>query len=144
MSDLQNHPLILKYIEYNHFGKLLGMDFSIESAGKVTYKMQIGQAHLATPKASHGGAIAALMDATLGVAALSMVCEAGKVVSTVEMGIHFIAPALLEDQLTAKTEILSKGNRLLVVEAKIYNQNQQIIASGSGTFNAYPKEKAAL
>ena len=33
MSDLQNHPLIQKYIECNQFGKLIGMNFIVKSAG---------------------------------------------------------------------------------------------------------------
>jgi uncharacterized protein (TIGR00369 family) len=144
MSDLQNHPLIQKYIEYNQFGLLLGMNFSILSSGMVSYQLQIEAKHLATPIAAHGGAIAGLMDAALGVAALSLVCEQQKVVSTLEMNTRFHHPAYERDVLTATTNVLSAGNRILVVEAKIVNQQQQLIASGSGTFNAYPMEKAGF
>lgn len=144
MTNLKEHPTIQNYIAYNHFGRLLGMDFTLESVGTVVYRMKVDEIHLATPRAAHGGTIATLMDAALGVAALGAVCEAGKVVSTVEMSIHFLAPALLNDELTGTAEIISQGNRLLVAEGKIKNQEGKIIASGSGTFNAYPKEKAGL
>lgn len=144
MSDLQNHPLIQKYIEYNQFGKLIGMDFNVLSAGNIEYHLTIDSDHLATPKAAHGGVIAALMDAALGVAGLSAVCENDKVVSTLEMSTHFLSPALLGDALKAKANVISKGNRILVIEAKVYNQKSQLIAIGNGTFNAYPKEKAGL
>ena len=144
MENLRNHPLIQKYIEYNNFGRTLGMDFTIESAGKVTYHMLVSDVHLATPITSHGGAIAGLMDAVLGVCGLSAVCTEDRLVSTVEMSMHFIKPANLNDQLIGRAEVISKGNRIIVIEGKIYNQHQQIVASGSGTFNAYPKEKAGL
>ena len=144
MENLKNHPLIQKYIEYNNFGRTLGMDFTIQSAGNVTYTMLISDVHLATPSTSHGGAIAGLMDAVLGVCGLSVVCMEERLVSTVEMGMHFIRPANLNDNLIGRAEVVSKGNRIIIIEGKIYNQYNQVIASGSGTFNAYPKEKAGL
>jgi uncharacterized protein (TIGR00369 family) len=144
MENLKNHPLIQKYIEYNNFGRTLGMDFIIESAGNVSYTMLVSDVHLATPNTSHGGAVAGLMDAVLGVCGLSAVCMEERLVSTVEMGMHFIKPAKRGDLLTAKAAIVSKGNRIIIIEGKIHNQLDELIASGSGTFNAYPKEKAGL
>lgn len=132
------------YIRLNNFGRMLGMDFHIESAGKAVYSMQIEERHLATPAASHGGAIAALMDAALGTAGLSAVCELGRVVSTVDMNMHFTKPARNGDLLTATAQVISQGNRLLVVEARIHNQHQELVASGSGTFNTYPQDKAGF
>lgn len=144
MENLKNHPLIQKYIQYNNFGRTMGMDFTIESAGNVTYSMIVSDVHLATPITSHGGAVAGLMDAVLGVCGLSAVCMEDRLVSTVEMGMHFIRPAKLNDQLIARAELVSKGNRIIIIEGKIYNQFEEVIARGSGTFNAYPKEKAGL
>jgi uncharacterized protein (TIGR00369 family) len=95
MKVLNQHPLILHYIKMNRFGHLLGMDFSIQSPGKVEYKLNIKEEHLATPISAHGGVISALLDATLGVGALSAVCEEEKVVSTIEMKVSFLRPVLL-------------------------------------------------
>lgn len=144
MSELQNHPLIQKYSDFNQFGKLIGMNFKVISLGNIEYYLTIDAKHLATPNAAHGGVVAALIDAALGVAGLSSVCEIDKVVSTLEMGAHFLLPALLGDSLIAFASVISKGNRILVIEAKVFNQKNQLIATGNGTFNAYPKEKAGL
>lgn len=142
MNALNEHPLILHYIEMNRFGRLLGMDFLIQSPGKVEYKLNVKEEHLATPVSAHGGVISALLDATLGVGALSAVCEEEKVVSTIEMKVSFLRPVLLGDVLLATSEIIKKGNRILFAEATIRNQKDQIVAKASGTLNAYPKEKA--
>lgn len=142
MDNLNEHPLILKYIEHNTFGELIGMDFSIHSAGIVKYTLDIQQKHLATIHAAHGGLIAALMDAALGVGALSHTCNFDKVVSTVDMHISFLNPVNLGDILTAESSLLKAGNRIVFMEALIYNQDGLIVSKGSGTFNAYPKEKA--
>lgn len=144
MEDLKDHPVVQFYIENNHFGKLLGMDFLVVEPGKISYKMKVEESHLATPIASHGGAVCSLMDATMGVCALTQVIRDGKVVSTIEMKISFVSPALKGDMLTGTAEIVKSGKRLLFVEGKIHNQDDKLIAMATGTFNAYPAEKAGF
>jgi uncharacterized protein (TIGR00369 family) len=136
--------LIDKYISQNHFGKSLGMNFKIIEPGLIHYYLKIDERHLATPNAAHGGVISALMDALLGVTGLSAVEGENKVVSTVEFKINFLSPALLNDLLIGIGKVEQKGNRLLVISGDILceNRNNQIIAKGIGTFNAYPAEKA--
>lgn len=138
MSSLD---LIERYIKSNKFGELLGMDFEITVPGCISYTMKIEEKHLATPIAAHGGVVASLIDAALGVACLSAVFCEGKVVSTLELSIKYLKPAKLGATIIAKSEVISKGNRILVSEVKVYDGNQ-LVATGSGTFNAYPKEKA--
>lgn len=122
------------------------MDFKIIEPGLVHYALTVKQEHLATPLASHGGVISALMDAVLGVAALSSVYEAKKVVSTVEYKINFLNPALLNDELLGIGKVDQKGNRLIIVSGDIIcpKRNNIVIAKAIGTFNAYPAEKAGF
>lgn len=142
MKDLKNHILIQQYIEWNEYGRLLGMDFSILEAGYVEYRMPVKTLHLATPFAAHGGSVASLMDAALGVAALSAVVESMRIVSTVTMNMQFVSPALKENQLLAKAKVIKQGKSLLFVEAEIINQNGKTVATGTAVMNAYPVEKA--
>lgn len=144
MEDLKDHPVVQFYIKNNHFGKLLGMDFLVIEPGKISYKMKVEESHLATPIASHGGAVCSLMDATMGVCALTQVIRNEQVVSTIEMKISFVSPALKGDVLTGTAEIVKSGKRLLFVEGKIHNQDDKLIAMATGTFNAYPAEKAGF
>lgn len=142
MNKLVKNPLIQSYIEQNQFGILLGMKFEIKNPGEIIYKLRISSEHLATPKAVHGGVISALLDATVGVGALTLVCEENKVVSTIEMGVKFFEPVLIHDELTSVSELLKKGKRLIFMEARVYNQKNVLIAKASATLNAYPMEKA--
>lgn len=144
MKDYINHPIVQGYIKANHFGALLGMKFDVIEQGKVEYKMSITESHLATPFAAHGGSISALMDATMGVCALSQVISEDKVVSTIEMKISFIAPGLLGDTLFGTANIIKPGKRILFVEGEIKNQNGNVIAIATGTFNSYPSSKAGF
>lgn len=141
MKSLNNHPLIEYYIEYNNFGRLLNMDFNIRSAGLVEYNIEIDDCHLATPIAAHGGVVAALLDASLGVCALSAVLKMDHVVSTVELKFSFLGPVLKGDKLKAVSEIVKQGKKLLFVEGEVFNQKNELIASASGTFNSYPASK---
>ena len=118
------------------------MDFEIVSAGIIEYHIQIDEKHLATPIASHGGVVASLMDSTTGISALSLVCEEGFIVSTVELKLNFLAPVSLGDKLIGKSSVLSKGKRLIVTEAEVINQDGKLVAKGMGTFNVYPLKKA--
>lgn len=136
--------LITKYIQNNHFGQLLGMDFKIIADGTVEYYVTIHKNHLATPHAAHGGLISSLVDAALGVAGLSAVYKENKVVSTIEYKINFMSPALIHDQLKAIGKVEQKGKRILIITCDVYvtNRNNLPIAKALGTFNAYDAAKA--
>ena len=136
--------LIDKYIKGNHFGKLIGMDFKIIADGEVEYRLQIGTQHLATPMAAHGGVIAALVDAALGVAALSAVHAQNKVVSTLEYKLNFLSPALLGDQLRATGKVIQMGKRIVISECEVTcsSRENKLIAKAIGTFNSYDAAKA--
>ena len=144
MKKFLSHPLVQGYVNSNQFGDLLEMDFDIDSPGKIVYRMIVTEKHLATPQAAHGGAVSAMMDATMGVCALSQVLSDNRVVSTIEMKISFLAPALLGDKLIGEARILKSGKRILFVEGEIRNQKNQLISVATGTFNSYPASKAGF
>ncbi|HLV40873.1 MAG TPA: PaaI family thioesterase [Brumimicrobium sp.] len=130
------------YKASNNFGAFLEMDLEVIEDGEVKYTIEIKDKHLATPIAAHGGAIAALIDGTLGVAALTISGKSGNVVSTVELHVNYLKPVILGDRLVSVGKVISAGKRLLYVEAAVTNQNGVLVAKASGTFNAYPAEKA--
>jgi uncharacterized protein (TIGR00369 family) len=133
--------IIESYQKTNHFGREMGMDFEIIEPGKITIQMLIKQLHLATINVAHGGVIAGMMDAALGVATLSLSSVKGKIVSTVDLHMNFLQPVKLNDVLKATGEVIKAGNRIYFAEATIINQHGEIISKGNGTFNAYPVEK---
>jgi len=139
-----NKDILNRYNETNHFGRLLGMNYKIQQSGEIFYSIEVKKEHLATKTAAHGGFLAAVMDAVVGVAALSKMTDEGKVVSTVEMKLNFLQPALLGDQLTGKGKVIKSGKRIIVVEGKIYNQKDDMLAICLATMNAYPFEKSDM
>jgi uncharacterized protein (TIGR00369 family) len=142
MSSLNNHLLIQQYIEQNQFGKLIDFKFHIKSPGIVEYVVHVQSKHLATPLAAHGGMIASLMDATLGVGALSMVCEANEVVSTIDLHVTFLNPVIEGDTLTSISTVVKVGKRILFMEASATNQHGALVAKAHACLNRYPKANA--
>ena len=119
-----------------------GMNLTIIKPGHITYEMTILKKHLSTPTNCHGGVVAGLMDATLGLAALSMAVTEGNICSTVELKLNYLNPVLLGDQLIGSGDIDFKGKSLVVTNGSIKNMNKDIlVAKGMGTFNLYPMNK---
>ena len=139
-----NKDILERYNKTNHFGRLLGMKYEVQRSGEIYYRLEVREEHLATKTAAHGGFLAALMDAVVGVAALSKMTDQGKVVSTIEMKLNFLQPAFLGDQLLGKGKVIKSGKRIIVVEGKIYNHKKEILAICLATMNAYPFEKSDM
>ena len=83
------------------------------------------------------------MDVVLGYAALTMALPEGNIVSTVEFKMNFLKPIFLGDKLRGEGEVLSAGKRIIVTDGRVY-RNEELVATGQGTFNAYPLEKKSL
>lgn len=101
---------------------------------------------MATPRAAHGGVISALVDASLGTAALSAVAHEHLVVSTVEFKLNFLQPAFENDEIEAVGKVIQKGKRILVAQSEVRCKNREnaLIATAIGTFNAYDATKAGF
>jgi uncharacterized protein (TIGR00369 family) len=132
------------YNQHNAFGKWMDMTYTVLSPGKIEYKLKITKDMLATRTATHGGVLAAFMDAIVGVAALSAVYEEGKVVSTIEFKINFLKAAFQGDQLTGLGNVIQQGNRIIVTNGEIHNQNGELLCTCMATLNAYPFEKSDM
>jgi uncharacterized protein (TIGR00369 family) len=128
-----------------HFDRFMGLELSLQAPGRINYHLTAGEQHLSMPGACHGGVIAAMMDAVLGLTALSAVFEAGKLCQTVEFKINYLRAVAPGTRLVGEGRVEFSGNRLLVTSATIEDAaNQRAIAKGMGTFSLYPMDKNDL
>lgn len=139
--DAQTKKYLDFYQSVDKFGQANGYVLTIHAPGDIEYKMKAKDQHESSPGFVHGGAVAGLMDATLGVAALSHAMSIQCLCSTVEFKINFIAPALTGNQMRGVGKIDHKGKSLVITSAEIFDENNKLIAKGMGTFNLYPMEK---
>ena len=120
----------------------MAMDFDIPTPGEVIYTLKLNQHHQSSPHTVHGGSLAAMMDATLGLSALSHAVTQGKLCATVEFKMNYLEPATPDEELEGKAHIDFTGKRLVVTSAEIKSKNNgKLLAKGMGTFNLYPMDK---
>jgi uncharacterized protein (TIGR00369 family) len=79
---------------------------------------------------THGGILAALVDLTADWALYSRI---GRGVPTVDMRVDYHRPAKSGD-LRVKGNIVKAGGRLSVAEARVYDMEGQLLASGRGVY----------
>lgn len=130
------------YKEQVRFDKHMGMELKVESPGKVIYTLKVGEQHLTAPDSAHGGVAAAMMDATLGVAALSYAVTKGNLCATVEFKINYLRQARPGTTLISRGKVKNTGKRLVVSKADIIEEETgDLIATGLGTFTQYPADR---
>ncbi len=130
------------YKKIVEFDRYLGMDLSVKAPGNITYSLELKKQHLTAPDSAHGGVAAAMMDATLGVAALSYAVTKGNLCATVEFKINYLKQGLPGHTLISQGRVKHKGNRLIVAEGDIVEKETgQMVATGLGTFTQYPADR---
>lgn len=126
------------------FDRYLGMDLTVHAPGEVTYVLEIQKQHLTSPDASHGGVMSAMMDAVLGVAALSWAVSKGNLCSTVEFKINFLSPGHPGDVMQGDGKVDFTGSKIIVSSADIREKKSgRLVAKGMGTFSQFPMSKKA-
>lgn len=126
----------------NKFDPFFGLDFSINGPGDVNYRLVIQAHHTGTAGVCHGGVLAAMMDAQLGLTVLSYAVTEGKMCSTVELKTNFLQPAREGDLIVGGGTIDYKGKSLVVASAWLKIQDSGgLVCKGMGTFNMYPLSK---
>jgi uncharacterized protein (TIGR00369 family) len=137
MDQFQKH-----YSRLVKFDKFLGMSLVVHEPGKITYTLQIREDHLTAPDQCHGGVISAMMDAVLGVTALSLAVSQGNLCSTVEFKMNYISVARPGDLVEGTADVDYSGSKLITTSGSLREKNSgRLIARGMGTFMQYPISK---
>ena len=83
---------------------------------------------------THGGILAALVDLT---ADWAMVSKTGRGVPTVDLRVDYHRAAM-PGVLTIRGEIVNFGKQFSVAEAKVFDKEGRLLASGRGTYLTAP------
>lgn len=80
----------------------------------------------------HGGVTATFVDIAMG---LSLLRDMGPDINivTLDLSVRYLAPGL-KGWIIAEIEIVKKGRSIIVLEAKLLDEKEKIIAIASGTF----------
>lgn len=80
----------------------------------------------------HGGVTATFVDIAMGLSLLRDMGPNIKIV-TLDLSVRYLAPGL-KGWIIAEIEIVKKGRSIIVLEAKLRDEQEKIIAIASGTF----------
>lgn len=80
----------------------------------------------------HGGVTATFIDTAMGSTAIQAEGNDAKAV-TIDLHVHFLAPGET-GWLTAETALIKKGKTIIVMETKVTDEREKLIATASSTF----------
>ena len=120
------------YVHESPFAKLLDMRVTDPEDGTSTVYMPINPNHLQLAGRVQGGIVVALADYSF-FRAVKPLLQPGEATTTIELKLNFLAPAI-EGVLTANTKIVSSGERAIVGETEVKDQDGKPIAQSLGTY----------
>ena len=116
--------------ELNPFVVLLNMKLDRLGLGEADLSMPVPHQLTNFFGMLHGGALASLADTTMGVSCVTL----GKRVMTLDMNINFIRGGQEGETLQSRAKVIHNGNKTLVVENEVVNQEGILLAKARGTF----------
>ncbi len=111
--------------------QMIGLEVQPGSAGEAEVYLNVDQRMHNPMGFVHGGVIALLADAAMGIA-FGRTLDDQQGFATVEMKTSFIRPST-ESRLLAKARLIQRGLRIGFVECSIWDQRSKLIATASCT-----------
>jgi len=134
---------IEKFLERQHFMKLVGFDLNVIEAGRTEGWLDLTQDHQQQTGLVHGGVTATLADIVAGFAAVTVVAEDQHVV-TGEIKISYFTPGKGQ-KLHAKGWVVKQGRKMSFCEAEVWSvdgEERTLIAKASTTMvTIFPEDK---
>lgn len=112
---------------------LLGMRLIELGRGESRFRMEVDGRHLNAGGVVHGGALASLVDAAMGVALATLLDPGKERPVTAEMKVNFLC-AVRRGLLEARGWVVQRGQTLALAEAEVFNGEGRLAAKSMGTF----------
>lgn len=109
------------------FGHRLGMKYLQVAAGRAEAELVVEDGHCNPNGVCHGGALFTLADDSMGAAAHGLAPE-GLVPASLEVSSYFARSARPGERLQASTRVLSSGRRTAVLETRVEDAEQRLVA----------------
>lgn len=125
--------LIRRRYEESPFWTLIGLKVDSIEENHARIKLEVNQSLLnGGGKILHGGVITSMLDAVMGIniKLKSNVTQ----LATITLTTQYIKAVKLDEVLYASAEIVQMGRSIACLEARITNQNNEIVSIGVGTF----------
>ena len=117
--------------ENSPFNKYIGLKLEKFEVGAVVYSLKTTPSHLNVNQAVHGGVFFSMLDSVTGATIRSITKQP---IVTVNMSIHYFAPAKSGETLTASAKVIQQGKSIVTAEGVIEDSIGKVLAKSIGTF----------
>jgi uncharacterized protein (TIGR00369 family) len=114
------------------FAELLGMRAKFIDEGRARFELAVDARHLNPNGLLHGGVIYSLADTAMGAALFSKL-DPGEVCVTLEIKMNYLT-AVTGGSLAAEAGVVERTKRIGVLEAKVFGDDDRLVALATGTF----------
>ena len=143
VEELARYEAIMRQrLNESPFYQLLGMEILELRSGYSRFRLNVTRHLQNVSGIVHGGAIASIADASMGVALATLLDPLVQRPITVEMKINYMAPSR-DGELIAEGRVVQKGSTLTVTGAEVRNGNGELVAVAMGTFLVKQAKAAA-
>ncbi len=115
------------------FYRWTGMRVAAAEPGSVTLTLDLEEHHANLQGFAHGGVLATLADAAMGLSVRSAL-EPGRRHVTIELGVHYLR-AVRTGRVTANGRAVRIGREIAYAEAAITDERGTDLARASGTYS---------
>ncbi len=119
---------------------LLGFTLTTMNSGQAVIEFEASERHANPMGTLHGGVLAAIADAAMGVACMSTLGE-GESFTTLEMKINFLRP-VWKAKLRAVGNVVKAGRTVGLVESDVTDEEGRLVARASSTCMTLRGEEA--
>jgi uncharacterized protein (TIGR00369 family) len=131
MPDAQDD--LASLVEGSPFYRWSGMRVAAAEPGTVTVSLELGEHHANLQGFAHGGILATLADAAMGLSVRSAM-EPGRRHVTIELGVHYLRP-VRTGTVTATGRAVRVGRDVAYAEASITDARGTDLARANGTYS---------
>jgi acyl-CoA thioesterase len=110
----------------------LGMDIEAVAPGHARARIEVGGPHMNPNGVAHGAVIFAMVDTSMGKAAMSVLDE-GQFCATTDVHLRFLRP-VRPGPIVADTRVVRKGRVLVQLETRVSDAEDRLLATGTGAF----------
>ena len=143
MEDDASQELDERYLEElrhrvqtSPFNQWVGIDLVSVGRGKAEVALDLGEHHFNPQGLVHGGVIAALADASIGLALRSML-RPGLTHRTAQLNVHFLAKGE-GTRIVGRGRSLHLGQRMGYGEGEVQDAEGRLLARATATFIVLP------
>lgn len=125
----------VKLIERNEqipFWDLIGIKVDSIEEDRARIKLKVNKKLLNGNNILHGGVVTSLLDAAMGINLKLNIGEASY--ATISLTSQFIKSVKEDETIFGSAEVVQNGRSVACVEARLINQNGELISIGLGTF----------